>query len=177
MEAFKEKTVGFLMIMGVVISVLSVIAMFMFAGAGIFHGTYTRTPGTDQITDVGDLHFVPVALFFFTVGLCLTGGGIFYALWQHKNRHVGVRETVPHATIIARYGYTKEWTMITADWELEQADDPHYFVRVGFGPGDVREFECVPQIYFSCGEGMTGEVEIQGKWLGKFIPYIGMPGK
>jgi hypothetical protein len=173
-EAFKEKAVGFLLVAGLVICAISGIAAFMFVGGGVFHATYTRTPGTDAITDVGDLQFAPVAGLFFVIGLSMIGGGIAFALKEHKMRHVGQRETVEFVRILARYGFTRNWTMVT-DWELEQTENPYYYVRAEVGPGEILELECSPQVYYSCGEGMTGQAEIQGKWLGKFIPYIGTP--
>ena len=177
MEAFKEKTVGFLLVIGSVISIVSLIAMFMFAGGGILHGTYTRDGLTNQIKDPGDLNLVPLAILGLVAGIALVLGSIGYGYWTHRTRHMGLRETRPHVKVLARYGFTKDWHMLTADWELDQADNPHYFVRLEFSPNEVREFECSPQIYFQCGEGMVGEAEIQGKWVGKFLPYIGVPGR
>jgi hypothetical protein len=177
MEAFKEKTVGFLLVIGSLITIVSIIAVLTFAGGGIMRGTYTRTPITNEITDPGTLNWVPLAYFFLTCGVGILVGCLVYGLWTHHTRHDGVRETYSKVRVLARYGFTKNWVMITAEWELEQADNPHHFVRLEFGPNDVRELECSEQVYFQCGEGMFGDVELQGKWLGKFTPYVGVPGR
>lgn len=175
-EAFKEKIVGFAIVAGAVIAVLAFVAMATFAGGGIMHGTATRTPETDEITDIGALSWVPVVHLVFVFGLLMMLGGIGYGLWTHHHRNRGARLTHEHARVLARYGYTRDWHMLTADWELEQADDPRHYVKLRLPTGEVEEFECSPETFFHCGEGMEGEAQTEGKWLGRFVPYIGIPG-
>jgi hypothetical protein len=76
--------------------------------------------------------------------------------------------------VIARYGYTKDWVMLTEEYQFEQAEHPTYYLKLEVAPGVVEEFECRPETYFAAGEGMTGEAVFRGKWCGRFAPYIGV---
>ncbi|HWD40968.1 MAG TPA: hypothetical protein VG944_19120 [Fimbriimonas sp.] len=175
MDAFKEKTVGWLLVSGVVVIVISLILMFMFAGAGVFHGTMTREPGTDRITDPGDLNLVPLTFLLFVAGLGLIAGGLYIGLKTHNTRFEGPSTVVQNARVIARYGYTQDWNILSEDWQFEEAENPTYYVRLETAPGVVNEYECRPETYFAAGEGMYGDATLQGKWLGLFKPYIGVP--
>jgi hypothetical protein len=64
--------------------------------------------------------------------------------------------------------------MLTSDWELEESLVSQYLVRIQLSGVGSTELECRPETYFAAGEGMVGEAEVQGKWLGKFSPYIGV---
>jgi hypothetical protein len=175
MEAFKEKSAGFLMVAGAAVCVISLILAFMFAGGGIFHATATRDATTGRITDMGDSYLALIGVLGFVVGCFMIGIPVVFGLLHTKNRFEGTVLTVPNVQVVARYGYTKQWVMITNDYEFETADNPTYFLRLEVGPGEVKEFECRPEVYFSAGEGMYGEAMLKGKWCGRFAPYIGIP--
>jgi hypothetical protein len=174
MEAFKEKTVGFLLVAGIVVCVLSFLLGFAFAGGGIFHATATRDPSTNQITDMGDSVLVPFTALGFATGLLMIGGGLGYGIYKNRTRHQGFMKVVPNVRVIARYGYTRDWNMLTEEWQFASADDPTYYLKLETSPGMVEEYECRPETYFSAGEGMTGEAVLRGKWCGRFAPYIGV---
>jgi len=175
MDAFKEKTVGCLLAAGVAFTVVGLFLTWLFAVSGIYSGTYTREPVTNRITNAGTLNLVPLALTVVVLGVLMTGGAITYGLWFSKASQTGTRKVVPYARIISRYGFTKNGQMISAAWEFEEALRPRFYVRMQTSPTDIAEYECVDAVFWSCGEGMVGEAEIQGKWLGKFVPYIGTP--
>jgi len=171
-DAFKEKAVGCLLVGGLAISIVSAIALYMLSLGGFLRGTYTREPVTNRITDAGTLNLVPLVLLFLTVGvlMCLTGLG--YGLWVVASQNKGPRQTVPHFRILARYAYDGP-IMKTADWEIEAAERPRFYVKGMTPDGAVAEYETVIDVFYQAGEGMVGEAELQGRWLGKFIPYIG----
>jgi hypothetical protein len=174
MEAFKEKTIGFLLVGGACLSVISFLLMFAFAGGSVFHATATRNPITNEITDMGDGVYVAPALLGFTAGIAMILGGLVYGLIKHRNRYEGIMRTIPNVRVIARYGYTKDWNMLTEEYQFAEADDPTYYLKLETSPGVVNEFECRPETYFMAGEGMTGEAVLKGKWCGRFAPYIGV---
>ncbi len=173
MSAISEKSVGCVLVAGLVVTLVSGGLTWVFSVAGVYRGTYTREPLTNKITDAGAMNFVPLTITGMAIGVLMMGGAIGYGLWANANASKGNRKTVPHAKIIARYGYSRQGQMLNADYELEAADNPRYYVRMQLSPTDIAEYECAEQAYFQAGEGMVGEADIQGKWLGAFRPYIG----
>jgi hypothetical protein len=175
-ESFKERTVGWLLVCGSVVVVLSLIGSWAFAMGGFLHGTATRTPGTDAITDAGDLNLLPLCLLFLVCGLGMIGGGIGYALWKERTKFTGVVHTTPNTRVLSRYVLNERWEPI-AEYEVEAIENPHFMIRMEISPGRNEEYECHVETYYNCGEGMTGESVLQGKWLSRFTPYIGVrPG-
>ena len=173
--AFKEKTVGCLLVAGLVVTIVSIGLLWVFSVSGIYRGTYTRKPITNEITDAGTLNLVPLTILGIVVGLGMMFGGLGYAFYTMSRQHKGPRRTEQHFRVLARYCYDRTMQLITAEWDIEVADRPKFYVRGMFEDGVVGEFETTMEVYYQAGEGMTGEAEIQGKWLGRFVPYIGVP--
>jgi hypothetical protein len=173
MDPLKEKSIGFAFVISVVMIVIGLGLTMLFAMGGVFLGTYTREPLTNRITDAGTLNWVPLSLTLVALGAVIGLTAIGYGFFYDKTANHGKRLTVSNARIIGRYGYTKDGTMLTNSYEFEFANEPRYYVRMQTDQDRISEYECVEAVFFSCGEGMYGEAEIQGKWLGKFVPYIG----
>ena len=173
--AFKEKTVGCLLVGGLVIAIISFGLLWVFSVSGIYRGTYTRTPVTNEITDAGTLNLVPLTILGIVVGLLMMFGGLGYAFWTMSREKHGPRRTEENFRVIARYCYDRTMQLITSEWDIEVADRPKFYVRGMFENGVVGEFETTIEVYYQAGEGMVGEAELQGKWLGRFVPYIGDP--
>jgi len=172
MDPTREKLVGCSLVGGAVLMVASLFLAWVFGTAGVYRGTYTRTPVTNQINDAGTLNLIPMALLFFTVGLVLCIVAVAYGLVYNGRQTSGPRRTVEDALILSRYALSRNGSMLS-DWELEAAERPKFYVRMRMPDGSVSEYPVAPETYFNCGEGMAGEAELQGKWLGRFTPYIG----
>jgi hypothetical protein len=173
MDPFKEKSIGFAFVTSIVLIVIGLACTALFAMGGVFRGTYTREPLTNKITDAGTLNWVPMSLTLVALGVVIGLVAIGYGFFYDKTANTGKRQTIANARILSRYGYTKDGTMLTNSYEFEFANEPRYYVRMQTDHDRISEYECVEAVFFSCGEGMYGEAEIQGKWLGKFVPYIG----
>jgi hypothetical protein len=171
--AFKERIVGWLLVGGLVLTVISGGLCWLFSVAGIYRGTYTRTPVTNQITDPGTINLVPLTILGFVVGLAMMFAGVGYGAWSMAKSRKGPRRVVPNFKVLARYCYDSGQNLITADYDVDVAENPRYYVRGVLENGVVGEFETSPQVYYNAGEGMYGEAELQGQWLGRFMPYIG----
>jgi len=172
--ALAEKTVGCAIVAGGAICVVSVGLMWVFGMGGVFRGTFTREPVTDRITDAGTLNLLPLMLVFFVLGLILFGGGITYGLIRSYSNRSGERRVEEFLRILARYVYDGP-QLVTSDYEIETADNPRYYVKALTRNGVSMELETSLQVFYMCGEGQVGEGELQGRWLGKFIAYIGEP--
>ncbi len=175
MSASAEKTVGCVLVAGLVITVASVGAAWLFSVAGIYRGTFTREPITNRITDAGTLNLVPLAITFILIGVLMMGGAVGYGLWREANKNKGPTADYEGSKVLARYAYSRQGQLLTAEWEIESADDPKYYVRMRLPSGESVELECAPQTYFQAGEGMTGTARVQGKWLGQFSQQVGAP--
>lgn len=173
-SAFEEKTVGCVLASGCGVSVLAIGLIWLFSVAGIYHGTFTREPVTNRITDAGTLNLLPLMILLLVVGVLLIGGAIGYGLWRNANDAKGARVVQPQLRILSRMCYEKG-ILLTTDIDIEMAERPRFYVRAQYPNGEVDELECVMEVFYQAGEGMVGEAEIQGRWLGRFTPYIGVP--
>jgi len=173
MEPFKEKTVGCFIAAGAATIVCSLGLAWLFSVAGIYRGTASREPGTNRIVDAGTLNYVPLTITFVGLGVLMVAAGLGYGIWLNANRATGPRKVWDGVRVVARYGYNRDGIMLTSEFDLEVADDPKYYVRLLLPDGRQDEFECTPAVYFQAGEGMLGDAEVQGKWLGHFKPRIG----
>ena len=172
--AFEEKVVGCVITAGAGIAVIALFLAYLFGTAGVFHGTYTREPLTNRITDPGTLNLVPLAILFVAIGVLMIFGGIGYGLFRNATSAHGPRRTEPYLRVLARYVYDRGH-LLTSDLDIEMAERPRYYVRVLTQAGVVIELESTVEVFYQSGEGMYGEGELQGNWLGRFTPYIGEP--
>jgi hypothetical protein len=167
-DSLRQGATGVVLIGGFALSGVAAILMLVFAMGGVFRGTYTREPLTNKITDAGTLNWVPLTFLFFCFGLILIVGAVVYGLYTSATERSGPRESHP-VKVLAKYG-----TMLVAAWEIEGAENPRYYVRLDFGGNlGASECECSETVFNQCGEGMTGMAELNGKWLGSFVPYMG----
>lgn len=172
MDPTKEKAVGCALAGGFAITVISGILMWVFSLAGVFRATYTREAVTNRITDAGTLNLLPLMISIFAIGLLLMLGSVGYGLLYNSRLGSGPRRKVEDALILSRYALNPNGDFLS-DWELEGAEDPRFYVRMRTPDGKVGEYPVASETYFNCGEGMAGEAEIQGRWVGRFTPYIG----
>jgi hypothetical protein len=155
----------------------AVIGWFMFAGLVFFFvcglGTWFLAVGgglggirVDGIFNV--VKWVPV------LGLVMYIAGLAYGIYSEKTEYHGERYMVQHCRVLARYVITRDQRMVTDETEIEFLDRPKFFVKI-LSPRDGSvEYQCHEAVFFACGEGMMGDAEVQGQWLGSFRPYMGI---
>ena len=85
----------------------------------------------------------------------------------------GIRKTDPNTRVIARYATNARGETLPLEWDFPDPDTK-FFVRMEISGGQRVEFRCVKEVFLECGEGMRGESQFQGRWLGMFKPYIGV---
>jgi hypothetical protein len=173
-EALQQKAIGWTMVAGLILAVSSFGLAWMFGLSGFVSGTYNREPGTNRITDAGTLNLVPLMIFGMAAGVLMMIGALAYGFWIVRNEKTGPRDVVSHFRILARYAYDGP-LMIHEEYEIESARKPKFYVRGQFPSGETVEFETSEEVYRTAGEGMVGEAEVQGKWLGRFVGYVGAP--
>lgn len=169
----KERLVGWLLVGGFVLSIISGILMWVFSVAGIYRGTYTRKPITNEITDAGSLNLVPLTILGLAVGVLMMFGGVAFGFFAMSRDRSGPRKIEQNFRVLSRYCYDRSQNLITSDFDIEVAENPRFYIRGVLQSGVVGEFETTMEVFYQAGEGMFGEAELQGKWLGRFVPYIG----
>lgn len=157
----RDTVIGVLMFVGLILALPGGILVFIFA----FGGSVSGLP-IEGIFNV--VKWLPL------VGILMYVGGLAYGIHSEKTQHVGSRHVVQHARIIARYAITRDHRMVTDESEFEFLQGLKYFVKVMTPNEGSVEYQCHHAVYLNCGEGMIGDAEIQGQWLGAFRPYMGM---
>jgi hypothetical protein len=65
--------------------------------------------------------------------------------------------------------------MVNDESMWEDGDEHKFYVKFFMPDGSFKEFMGPKEVFDSCGEGMKGEATVDGKWLGKFEPWVGRP--
>lgn len=168
MSAFKQKAVGLLMGGGCATALVCGLGTYLFSFGTVARGGGIGLPGDINMTVIAGMVLTGLGLLAFV-------GGLGYCLLVVARESRGVRRVVPHARVIARFALSRDGNMHTDPSYIEGIDDPRFYVRLAFGGDAPEEFRCEEQVFWQAGEGMTGEAEVQGRWLGRFTPYRG-PG-
>lgn len=175
MDPKREKLTGLALVVGAILTICGCLSTLIFGMGGVFRATYTRTPVSNEITDLGPMAWIPSSIGWTAVGMFMLGGAVLYMGWYDRQSRKGPRQVIENARVLSRYGISKTGDMLNSSWEFEFADSPRYFVRLQTSPRDTAEYECDAPVFWQCGEGMYGEAEVQRRWLGRFTPYIGTP--
>lgn len=175
-ESLKQKTVGWLLVLGLVMIVCGGMGSWVFSMAGVFRGTYSREPGTNKITDAGALNLVPLSLTCAALGVLVCLCAFAYGWWIVAMERTGVPKVHENVKVLARYAYNRNGDMLCEWYQIDAArDECRFYVRLMFPNRETNEFECSEPVFNSCGEGMFGQATLQNKWLGQFIGYVGSP--
>ncbi|OWU66332.1 MAG: hypothetical protein CBB60_000040 [Armatimonadetes bacterium Cent15-Ar3] len=173
-EKSKQYVLGCTILFGISLAICSGGLGYMFSVSSVYRATYTREPVTDKITDMGTGSLVPLTLTGIFLGVCIAIGGLVYGYLQEKNKNQGARLVLPSSRIIARFAIDKNGLLITDETSFEFQEKLRFYVRVLSPTEGSLEYECAEPLFYQCGEGMIGDVEITGRWIGAFRPYLGM---
>lgn len=157
----RDNIIGWLMFAGLIIFFLGGAIVYTLAIGGGIGGAKV-----DGIFNV--MKWFPL------VGLLMYIGGLAYGIHSEKTEYVGVRTALPNVRILARYAITRDHRMVSDESEFEFLDRPKYYVKVLSPTDGSVEYQCHHAVFLTCGEGMMGDAEVQGQWLGAFRPYMGM---
>ena len=170
-EARRQSFVAWGLGIGVAMVLFCGVGTYMAAAGSVFRATATRDPLSGAIRDMGPANAALAAFGGVILGLVLIGGTLVYGVMVDRNETKGVAVGIEHARVIARYALTADGVLHTDAESIQYAEKPRYYVRLALpGQGSI-EFKTSPETFWNCGEGMTGTAEIQGKWLGRFLPY------
>ena len=170
-EARRQSFVAWGLGIGVALVLFCGIGTYAAAAGSVFRATYTGDAVSGAIRDMGPANAALAAFGGVILGLLLIAGTLVYGVVLDRAETKGAALGIEHARVIARYALTADGVLHTDAESIEYAENPRYYVRLALpGRGSV-EFRTAPETFWNCGEGMTGTAEIQGKWLGRFLPY------
>jgi hypothetical protein len=173
-EKRKQYAVGCGVLLGALVSVSSIIVGYALTSSSVHRATYTREPTSGKVNDIGVGVYIPVAVVLFFGGILICIGSLLYGYFQDKNKNQGARIVRPSSRIIARFAIDKNGIQITDESSFEFQDKLRYYVRVLSPTEGSLEYECAEPVFYQCGEGMIGDIELMGRWIGAFRPYTGM---
>ena len=172
-ERWRQGAVGWALVLGLLLVLGSGIAGFTLATSSVHTATASRNPNTGAIRDMGTAPEALVAFGGVILGLLLIGGALVYGVVSSGAESRGARREVPHAKVVARYVLSPDGLLHTDPNDIEMVERPKYYVRLAFPGQGSLELQTSPETFWYAGEGMTGTAEVQGRWLGRFLPYVG----
>ncbi len=173
-DSTRQSLIGWGLVLGVILIVCGIGGMWVFGVSGVYRGTYTRTPGTNQITDAGAMNYVPITILVILVGVILSLGCLFYGHFFVKNQNKGKTETEEYCKVIARFAIDRTGQMLNEWWDLEDGEKLRYYVKLQIpNKPEIIEFECDVPVFHAALEGSSGQATFQGRWLGRYVVYMG----
>ncbi|MBS1700414.1 MAG: hypothetical protein JST12_02030 [Armatimonadetes bacterium] len=170
-EKMRHLAVGGGLIGGVVLFLCGGVITWMLAISSVFTATATRNPNTGAVTDMGEGVHIPWGVLVMALGLIIAVMSVIYGLVNARSPGKGTRMTFANMTVIARFATDGTGVLYIEQSQIEFLDDPKYYVRLSGATEGSMEYQCVEEVFWMCGEGLKGEADIQGRWLGAFRPY------
>lgn len=172
----REHGVGCTLLAGGIIIVIGLGSSWLFFAAGAHVAMATRDPITDHVNNVGPANWIPLSLTLTVIGVLMVVGALIYGATHHSRGRSGTPREIEHFRVLAKYGTDRAGNLLTEYYQIEAEERVRLYVRGVLPDGSVDEFEVPMEVFHACGEGMTGKATVQGRWLGGFMPYIGVPG-
>ncbi len=158
MNARKENQIAWMLLLSIAL-ILGGIFMTMI-GFGSAMGIKSKSP-----------------IFFIAMGPVMVIGGVVLAAWGVFTGHLSNRKMessgpqfLSRCYIVGRYGINEIGEMLFTDFEDLDHPKSKFFVRIKTSEGKDEEYECSRELISQIGEGMVGNVQVRGKWLGSFTP-------
>jgi hypothetical protein len=70
--------------------------------------------------------------------------------------------------VVGRFAVNANGDMVFSDFEEMDHPKDKFFVQLKTPDGRQDEFECSRELIGQIGEGMLGNVQVKGRWLGSF---------
>lgn len=167
----KQSLIGFGLAGGFVIFICGGILTWMLSMSSVFHATATRNPYTGAVNSMGNGVYIPWGVLVMTLGALAMVVSVVYGLSQARNPAKGNRRMISNVRVIARFAADGTGVLYTEAGQMEFIDNLKYYVRITSALEGSFEYQCSEEIFWRCGEGLSGDAEIQGRWLGAFDPY------
>jgi hypothetical protein len=151
MNAQKENQIAWMLVLGVGMSLGGVFVSFI------------------AIVLRGSAILFALGPIMFLAGILLAGWGIFSGHIANRRADAAGSQFIPNCYVVGRFEVNSNGEMIFSDFDYD-APKSKFIVRLKLPDGSDQEYECASQLLDQIGEGMIGNVQIRGRWLGSFTP-------
>ncbi|MBC8065982.1 MAG: hypothetical protein H7Y17_14205 [Chlorobia bacterium] len=158
MNARRENQIAWMLLLGVAMSLMGIFVTMMAFGSAM--GMKSKSP----------IFLIALGPLMVVGGIVLAGFGVFSGhRFNRKTANSGV-EWLSNCYIVGRYGVNEVGEMVFSDFEELDSPKAKFFVRIKTSGGQDAEYECSKELVSQIGEGMMGNVQVRGRWLGSFTP-------
>ena len=151
----KQSFIGMGLFGGLLVFVCGGILTWMLSISSVLHATATRDPDTGAVNSMGNGVYVPWGILIMTLGALVAAASVIYGLVHARNPS---KES-------------HQFILYTEANQMQFIDGLKYNVRIVSASEGSIEYQCVEEVFWMCGEGLEGDAQIRGRWLGGFKPY------
>jgi hypothetical protein len=157
-NARKENQIAWMLVLGIAILLLGILVTIFAFGSAM--GLKSKTPPL----------FVALGPIMVLGGIVLAGWGVFYGHFFNRKVDQGGVRFLRGCYVVGRFAYNENKDMIFSDFEELDSPKAKFYVRIKTADGQDEEFECARALIEQVGEGMIGDAQAKGRWLGSFVP-------
>ena len=167
----KQSFIGMGLFGGLLVFVCGGILTWMLSISSVLHATATRDPDTGAVNSMGNGVYVPWGILIMTLGALVAAASVIYGLVHARNPSKESHQFIQNARVIALFAPDKTGVLYTEANQMQFIDGLKYNVRIVSASEGSIEYQCVEEVFWMCGEGLEGDAQIRGRWLGGFKPY------
>ncbi len=160
MNARRENQIAWMLILGVAAILIGILVSILSFGAAM--NLRNKTP----------IFLIALGPILIVGGIALIGYGVFSGHATNRKAQAGGVRHVPDCYVVGVYAINERGEMIFADYDLLDHPKCKFFVRLKLPDGSDAELECARELMMNIGEGMKGNAQIKGRWLGSFVPVM-----
>lgn len=156
MNARKENQIAWMLVGGVAMSLIGILVTMLAFGSAL--GLHSKSP----------LILIALGPIMVVGGIALAGWGVFAGHMTNKKADSSGVQWIPNCYVVGRYEMNQIGEMIFSDFNYDEPKSK-FFVRLKLPDGSDQEYQCSPELMDQIGEGMIGNVQVKGRWLGSFV--------
>lgn len=157
MNSRKENQIAWMLILGVAFVLFGMLFTILAFGSAM--GMKSKTP--PLVIALGPIMVI--------AGVGLAGWGVFYGHFANRKMEKTGAKYFPDCYIVGRFAYNENKDMIFSDFEELDSPKDKFYVRIKTADGRDEEFECARDLIVRIGEGMIGNAQVNGRWMGSFV--------
>jgi hypothetical protein len=158
MNARKENQIAWMLVLGVAIILIGMLVMILAFGSAM--SLKSKTPPV----------FVALGPIMIIGGIVLAGFGVVSGHMSNRKVATGGLRVLTNCYVVGRFAYNENQEMIFSDFEDMDSPKDKFYVRLRTEQGQDEELECSQALIAQVGEGMIGNAQVRGRWLGSFVP-------
>ena len=158
MNARRENQIAWMLVLGVAVVLAGIVTSILAFGAAM------------NLRSKAPLTFIAAGPVMILLGIGLAGYAVFFGHYTNRKTASGGVRFVPDCYVVGCYAVNERGEMVFEDYDLLDHPKCKFFVRLKLPDGSDAELECARELMSSIGEGLKGNAQIKGRWLGSFVP-------